>query len=102
MKKFVNFIDSLPFAGKMTLKPALFEVYQSKDLKSRLKAYAWLVVVMVLFWVGHGIQAIEGFQVVIYDSLLMDKIVGLVYALTNMGVVLTHVYWFGRTTIFLF
>lgn len=102
MKGFTKFIGRLPFAGKMSIKPLVFGLYQSTTQEERQWAYAKLAGLLVAFILLHGVQMTMGVEALEFDSPIWAKVVSALYAIVNFCVVLTQLHLGYRTTRFYF
>lgn len=100
MRGFVRFINRLPFAGKMSIRPLVFLLYSSTTRGRQWASYAGLIILLAVFVVGHSFQARDGMAAAMAGPVSV-KIVGGLYAVANISVVIAQVYLAGRVTLFI-
>lgn len=102
MKWFSKFVGRLPFAGKMSIKPLVFALYQSTTSIERLKSYISILILLIFFVLLHTVQARMGIQALSFNSPIWAKAISGLYALANIFVVMTQLHLCFRTTRFFF
>lgn len=103
MRWFIRFVNSLPLAGKMTIRAVVFPFYQSTTKEDRRLYYALTMALLAFLIVVHAVQALMGFQLaVLLHCPAWARAIGGVYALVNVSVVLVQSHLAFRVTRFLF
>ncbi len=102
MRSFTRFVDKLPFAGKMSIKPLVFSLYQSTTRFERKKKYRNLSIFLFLFALLHVVQLNMGIQALHFTSPVWAKVVSFLYAAANFAVVVTQFHLLYRVTRFYF
>jgi hypothetical protein len=100
MKKFAKFISSLPFSGKIALGKLVFAVYFARTFSERKRAFIKVLVILILFLLGHTQQALMGFEGIHSHAPIWIMPIFFLYFLTNTGVVITQIYVTYRVTKF--
>ncbi len=94
-------IGKLPFSGKMSIAPLIFNFYNSTNSIDRKKSYFIIAGLLSAFVLFHGVQAQMGIKGLGYNAPMILKIVFGFYACVNVCVSLTQFYLFVRCTHFL-
>ena len=101
MKGFAKFVSWFPLCGKITLRPLLFDVYQSTTTTARQKNYLQALFVLILVILLHSAAAITGFAYVVRGHApLWAKVYAMGFAAVNTCVTLTQIYLVWRMTAF--
>jgi len=103
MKRFARFVSSLPFSGKIAVRPALYNVYLSTTTWERRKHFGYAVGFLIAMALIHAfiasmaasftMQAVAPVFVKAYTAL---------FALINASVALTQTYLTWRVVRFYF
>jgi hypothetical protein len=102
MKSFAKLIDKLPFAGKLTIHPVIFGLYQSTTKEERRSSYLQILGLLILFILFHVLQVNMGIKALEFNAPVWVKVVSALYAIANTCIVLTQIYLVFRTTRFYF
>ena len=100
MKKFVKFVGRFPFAGKLTIRPLVFGLYQSDTREERRWRFGLCCVFLGLFIYFHMAQAWLGIRVLQHDAPTWAWIVSALYAAINLSVVIAQAHLAYRSTRF--
>jgi hypothetical protein len=101
MRRLTIWMGRLPLAGKLTIRPLLFDIYTATSRKKRIVWYIVFMAVIVLSLIGHGAQAQMGLEAFQFHSPLWARAYSVLYACVNSCVVVVHAYLGYRTTRFL-
>ncbi|MEK7514468.1 MAG: hypothetical protein AAB587_01455 [Patescibacteria group bacterium] len=100
MKSFAKLVGMLPFIGKMLIRPYVFNLYQSTRGEERRWSYVYLMVLLVLLTLFHGVLAKMGIRALSFDSPIWVKAISALYTITNICVILSQIYLGFRATCF--
>jgi hypothetical protein len=92
MKKFAKFVGKFPFAGKMSIRPLIFNLYQTTSETERRHTFLCLMGLLVVFIFFHALQARMGIQALKFESPNWAKLIFALYAIINISVVITQIY----------
>lgn len=93
-------INKLPFAGKVSLQPLIREIFSATPEKRNNSIFHFLLL-LALFFFGHGSQAWMGWQVFSSTASDLIRFLGAIYCLINCLVVYTHIVILIRVVILL-
>ncbi|PWU24001.1 hypothetical protein C5B42_01100 [Candidatus Cerribacteria bacterium 'Amazon FNV 2010 28 9'] len=91
MKRFIRFINSLPFCGKVAIQPVVYHLYESTTRKERRLWFVGLVILLGNLVYFHSANAIAGLQVVMHAPPLWAGVICGIYALANICVVMAQI-----------
>ena len=100
MRSFVRFVNRLPLAGKLAIRPFIFSLYQSTTKKERRRRYLSVLILFGFLFCTHVYQAWSGFRVFSFNAPIWAKAIGGLYALVNASVVVAQVSLLIRATRF--
>jgi hypothetical protein len=96
-----NWVNRLPFAGKLSLRPVVLAVYTADKKTKKLKALGAFLL-LSLFIVAHSSQVQLGVRGYSNHDLIPIKGFFLIYALANVLVTYTQCIIFSRLLVHLF
>ncbi len=97
MRGFVKVVSSLPFAGKLAIRPAMRGFLRSK-LHERWKSFVWVVTVLSAMIFGHSAQAMQGIRSTIRLAAVALRfkplwyLVFAAYTAANIAVTIVQIY----------
>lgn len=101
MKRFARFIGTLPFLGRMKIRPRAYAFYLSTTRTQRRQNFTHLLVLLMFFVLLHAYLAWFGFYAMNFESPFWVKGIYGFYALVNSCVALVQVHLSFRAYIFL-
>lgn len=90
MNYIVKLLSSLPLAGTAVIRPALFNLYSCTTRRELQSKYLKFFTLIMTSFIIHSGQVTLGYFVVIQNQNNWIKSYGVVYALINVAVVVTH------------
>jgi hypothetical protein len=100
MKSFSKFVGRFPFSGKVSIRMLAFGLYHSTSTTARRWNYFFLMALLILFVVLHGVQMKMGIEALYFESPVWAKVISATYAFANFSVALTQAYLIWRVTRF--
>ena len=95
LKYISKLISMLPLVGRIMIKTILFTAYSSKGIK-KIKLVLCSYFILILFIVGHSVQAKISYSTFCMNSNIAVKAFMLTYSVINILVIYVQIFLFFR------
>lgn len=102
MKKFVYFVNSIPFAGKLTIRPFAYCYWHANTVRKKAFWFAGLVALLVVLITAHVSQAQMGFANFNPAKSVLLNTIFIFYGMVNLAVSFAQAHLLMRAIGFLF
>ncbi len=91
VRRFTGWVGKWPLAGKVVIKPLVFNVYCSRSEGERRENFCFCVVVLGFLILAHGYQAWLGYNALNFDAPIWAKVISAGYLAINASVVVAQI-----------